>query len=30
MAALQHLHDEAESIGLKFVLPALATALVSS
>ena len=30
MAELQHLHDEAESIGLKFVLPALETALASS
>ena len=30
MTELQHLHDEAESIGLKFVLPALETALASS
>jgi len=30
MAELQRLHDEAESIGLKFVLPALETALASS
>jgi tetratricopeptide (TPR) repeat protein len=30
MAELQHLHDEAESIGLKFVLPAMETALASS
>lgn len=30
MAELQHLLDEAESIGLKFVLPALETALASS
>ncbi|MDH3631590.1 MAG: adenylate/guanylate cyclase domain-containing protein, partial [Gammaproteobacteria bacterium] len=30
MAELQHLHDQAESIGRKFVLPALETALASS
>jgi len=30
MAELQRLHDEAESIGLKFVLPALEAALASS
>ncbi len=30
MTELQHVHDKAESIGLKFVLPALETALASS
>ena len=30
MAELQHLHDQAENIGRKFVLPALGTALASS